>query len=346
MFKSFASGSVKLSALLLAVMVSGSFQAASAFDAASFSVKFGAGAGKLMCYNSKVKSYEEPYPAGPSAFCIVGGKTAAVLDTFNRSLKLFDENGKLGANLNIGELAKKEIPADSPMGLSCVSARTDEKGVSEFAVSDRANGKIYILSAGRLVKTFGTPGREKFQLGQIEEIAFDSDGSIAVCDWTNNKICVFDKDLKPVREVPSQLNGMYYASGILYYIEKGDAGKLAFMKLDVKTDKPEKLFELDRPASRIVKLLAVDSKGNARVAFFDDSIQENLMKDGAKDAPMGFYTVAVISPAGKVASAVNLPVTTAFGSQFFFDRGAEKLYYQDYNADLAPEGVYTIKPIK
>ena len=92
---------------MIMILISGAFQTASAFDAKSFSLGFGPGEDKLMYYNSKIKDYEEPYPSGPSAFCIVKGNTVSVLDTFNNSLKQFDEKSKLIGVLNIFEIAKK-----------------------------------------------------------------------------------------------------------------------------------------------------------------------------------------------------------------------------------------------
>jgi len=332
----------KLSLLMIMILISGAFQTASAFDAKSFSLGFGPGEDKLMYYNSKIKDYEEPYPSGPSAFCIVKGNTVSVLDTFNNSLKQFDEKGKLIGVLNIFEIAKKELRS-SEISLACVSARNNEKGETEYAVSDRVNGKIYIISAGKLVKTILNPDNKHF--GQIEEVAYDTDGSIAACDWAVNKIYVFDKTGKAVCELPSQLNGMYLSSGILYYIEKDKDGKLSFIKFEVKSKKSEKLFDMDLPAARNVKLIGVDAKGNFMMAFFDDSIQEKLVNKDPANAPMGYFTVAMVSAAGKMGASINVRLTTAFGTQFFFDRAEEAVYYQDYNAELAPAGSYTLKKV-
>lgn len=333
----------KLSILIIVVLISGVFQTASAFETKSFSLGFGAGEGKLMYYNSKMEDFEEPYPSGPSAFCIVKANTVSVLDTYNNSLKQFDEKGKLLANLSIIEIAKKEL-LSGEISLACVSAINNEKGETEYAISDRVNGKIYVISAGKLIKTIVSPDKGRF--GQAEEVSYDADGSLAVCDWATDKIYVFDKSGKALCDLPSQLNGMYLSSGILYYIEKNKAGKLSFIKFDVKSKKSEKLFDVDLPAARNIKLIGVDAKGDFTIACFDDSIQEKLVKNDPEKAPMGYFTVSMISAAGKITASENVPLTTAFGSQFFFDRADESVYYQDYNADLAPAGFYTIKKIK
>ncbi len=329
--------------LMISLLVSGAFNTAAAFDTKAFSLEFGDGKEKLGYYNSSVKNFEEPYPAGPSAFCIIKGKTVSVLDTFNHSLKQFDEKGKLISSLNIAEMVKKDLKL-TETGLASVSTRTTEKGDVEFAISDRVNGKIYIISGGKLFKTIG--GADKSSLGQAEETSYDTDGSIAVCDWAANKVHIFDKTGKAVLELPSQLNGIYFSSGAIYYIEKSKDGKISFMKTDVASNKSEKVSEITQPALRIAKLLAVDAKGNFITAFFDDSIQEKLMKKDGEKAPMGFFTVTKISAAGKTIASENIPVTTALGSQFFFDRSEDKLYYQDYNAETAPKGAYTIKELK
>jgi len=240
-------------------------------------------------------------------------------------------------------MIKKELKLNES-GLACVSARTTEKGDTEFAISDRVNGKVYIISVGKLVKTIG--GADKTSLGQAEEVSYNNDGSIAVCDWSNNKIRVFDKTGKAVLELPSQLNGMCFSSGAIYYIEKTKDGKISFMRTDIASNKTEKAAEITQAALRIAKLIAIDAKGNFITAFFDDSIQEKLMKKDGEKAPMGFFTVAKISAAGKTIASENIPVTTALGSQFFFDASEDKLYYQDYNAEIAPKGAYTIKELK
>ena len=332
----------KLLLLIMLMLLSDVFQTALAFDAKAFSLEFGPGEEKLMYYNSKIKDYEEAYPLGPSAFCIVKGNTVSVLDTFNNKLKQFDEKGKFISSLNIIEIVKKELLSNE-IGLACVSARSNEKGETEYAISDCINGKVYIISSNRLIKTIASPDKGRF--GQVEEVIYDADGSLAICDWAINKIYIFDKNKKAVRDLPSQLNGMYLSSGILYYIERKD-GKVSFEKFDVALNKAEKIFELDRPSFRIAKLLAVNSKGSFIIAFFDDSIQEKLMKDDGGKAPMGYFTVSMVSADGKIVAYENVPVTTASGSQFFFDRTEDALYYQDYNADLAPAGSYTIKKIK
>lgn len=333
----------KLSLVIIALLISGAFQAASAFETKSFSLGFGPEDDKLMYYNSKVvKEFEEIHPLGPSSFCIVKGNMVSVVDTFNNKLKQFDETGKLINSLDMIETVRAEL-STAEVGLACIAVRNNEKGEAEFAVSDSVNGKVYIISAGRLVKTIASPDKGRF--GQVEEVAYDTDGSLAVCDWAVNKIYIFDKNGKSVRELPSQLNGMYFDSGFLYYIDKSMDGKMSFVKFNVASNKSEILFMLDRPDFRIAKLLAVNAKGNFIAAFFDDSIQEKLVKGNAGKAPMGYFTAAMVSPDGKITASENVPVTTASGSQFFFDRAEDMLYYQDYNAELAPAGSYTLKKV-
>ncbi len=333
----------RLSIVIIAILISGAFQAASAFETKSFSLGFGPEDDKLMYYNSKIaKEFEEIHPLGPSSFCIVKGGMVWVVDTFNNKLKQFDETGRLINSLDMIDTVRSELTT-AEVGLACIAVRSNEKGEAEFAVSDSVNGKVYVISSGRLVKTIASPDKGRF--GQVEEVSYDRDGSLAVCDWAVNKIYIFDKNGKAVRELPSQLNGMYFDSGFLYYIDKNTDGKMSFVKFNVAADKSEILFDLDRPAFRIAKLLAVNAKGNFIAAFFDDSIQEKLVKNNAEKAPMGYFTVAAISADGKITASENVPVTTASGSQFFFDRAEDALYYQDYNAELAPDGSYTLKKV-
>nr|HPG59663.1 hypothetical protein [Candidatus Wallbacteria bacterium] len=247
----------KLFLAIILILISGFFRAASAFETKLFSLGFGTGEDKLMYYNSKiVKEFEEIHPLGPSAFCIKGN-TVSVVDTFNNKLKQFDETGRLINSFDMIEIVKKEL-STAEIGLACISARANEKGEKEFAISDSVNGKVYIISSGRLVKTIASPYKGRF--GQAEEVAYDADGSLAVCDWAENRIYIFDKNGKAVRELPSQLNGLYFNSGFLYYIEKSMNGKISFVKFNVASNKPETLFELDRPEFRIAKLLAVNAK--------------------------------------------------------------------------------------
>ncbi len=333
----------KLFPVIIAILISGAFQTVWAFETKSFSLGFGPEEDKLMYYNSKVvKEFEEIHPLGPSSFCIVKGKMVSIVDTFNNKLKQFDENGNLINSIDMIETVKAEL-STAEIGLACIASRNNEKGEAEFAVSDSRNGKVYIISSGRLVKTIISPDEGRF--GQVEEVSYDTDGALAVCDWAVNKIYIFDKNGKALRELPSQLNGMYFDSGILYYIEKSVDGKMSFMKFNVASNKSETLFVLDRPTFRIAKLLAVKAKGNFIVAFFDDSIQEKLVKKDAEKAPMGYFTASMVSADGKIMASENVPVTTASGSQFFFDRTKDTLYYQHYNAELAPAGSYTLKKV-
>ncbi len=313
-----------------------------AFDAANFSLGFGKNDNEVMYYNSKSNGFEDPYPGGPNGFCIFDKNRAAVVDTFGNSLKIFDESGKLIEKINVAEIVKKENATDE-IYLSSVAAVKNEKNETEFIVSDTMNAKIYKISGGKLVRTFGKRGENAFEFGQVEEVAAASEGRIAAYDHAKDKLCVFSKDGAPLDEYQIQQGGIYAAGDTVYTLSRLENGTFAAYGINLASKKTKLVFRVQNPSWRNAKIAGVDKYGNFMIAFFEDAIQDKLLKENERSSCSGFFSLTLVSPCGQIMETHTIPVTTPLGNQFFFDAGENKLYYQEFNADAAPEGKYTIK---
>ncbi|HNY12168.1 MAG TPA: hypothetical protein PKK26_11310, partial [Candidatus Wallbacteria bacterium] len=207
------------------------------------------------------------------------------------------------------------------------------------------NAKVYIISGGKLVKAFGKRGENAFEFGQIEEVAAASEGRIIACDRAKDKFCVFSKDGSPLDEYQIQQGGVYVAGDNVYTLNRLENGTFVVYKINVTTKKTDVVFRVQNRSWRLAKIAGVDKYGNVMVAFFEDAIQEKLLKENEKSSCNGFFTLALVSPCGQIRETQTVPVTTPVGTQFFFDAVENQLYYQDFNADLAPAGKYSIKTV-
>lgn len=306
-----------------------------AFDVSKFSAGFGTAENAVMYNNQKVAGFEDPFAGGPNGFAVTGERVA-VLDTFNRVVKIFDEAGKA---LEIIDM-KKLLPEASNMFLSHVAVRGND-----FLISDTANGKVYVLSGKKVVATLGSKGEKAFELTQAEDVVAGDGGAVAVCDRGKNKICVFAEDGKGIVEHSWSGNGIYIAKGCIYSVDRHANGVFSIYRTPVAKPAPETLVTVQNPSWRHGKLIAVDENGNFIMAFFDDRLQEKLMAAAPEKAPHGYYTVALISPNGQVRETATVPVTTPVGNQFHYSPAEKKLYYQNFNADEAPAGKYSISSV-
>lgn len=334
-----------IAAVIFTAAVTVFASAALAADLKDFSVKFGTAENQLMYYNHTVEGFEEPYPMGPADFCVLQNGTVAVADTFNNSVKVFGPDSKLLECVNVLELVKKEL-ATAEIALSGLAFVKYDAAGSEFYAADAISSKIFHIAAKKLVKTFGARGEKPFEFTQLEQIFRTPDGRILACDYAKNKVAVFTADGNGVKEFSWNLCSIYADSNYIYSITPHNNRSLAFYRQEIATGLCELMFTVHVPTFRNAKIIGVDTNGAVMAAFFDDSIQTKLMQDNKEEYPTGYYTVAVFSPNGQMLDNKIVPVCAALGSQFYFNAAESKAYYQNYNADRAPDGDYKITLIE
>lgn len=319
---------------------------ASAADLKDFSVKFGKADDQLMYYNHTIEGFEEPYPMGPSDFCVADNGVVAVLDAFNNCVKVFGADSKLLECVNVLQLAKKEL-ATAEIALSGLAfVKHDASAGAEFYVSDAISSKIFHISGKKLVRAFGGRGEKPFEFVQLEQLFRTPDGRIIACDYAKNKAALFTADGNGIREFAWNLCSLYADSNYIYSINPHKNKSLSFYRQELATGMSEHMFTVAAPSFRIAKMIGVDRAGNAIAAFFDDSIQPGLMRSAKDEYPAGYYTVAVFTANGRMIEQKIVPVCAALGNQFYFNASENRAYYQNYNADRAPAGDYRITAIE
>lgn len=318
---------------------------AAAFNPEKFEVAFGTAENSVMYYNSTIKDFEEPYPMGPSAFAVLGEDRIAVLDTFNGAIKIFDQSGKLDSGIDVRGLLRGAAQTDE-CHLSAMAFSRDQKGGYEFYAADSANGKVYVINGGKIVRSLGSFGDGQFEMVQIERLAVAPNGSVMAGDAKNNKIAVFSDLGVGVRETPWNFNGFAVDDKFVYTVETVAGGTFSFVRRSFSGDVREALFTVQCPGMRIPRIVGVDRFGGIVATFFEDAIQDRLMGARKEPAENGYLTVVSISPAGQMRTVAHVAVTVPLGDQFYFDRASDTLYYQDYDAGKAPAGKYRIARLK
>jgi hypothetical protein len=331
--------------LMAAIFVFTPGSAFAAGDLAGFSLAFGTAENQLMYYNHKVEGFEEAYPMGPSDFCVLKDGTAAILDSFNNSVKIFDQNSKLINSVNILNIVKNELTGGE-LALSALAfAGYDEKNGAEFYAADAISSKIFHIASGKLVKTLGGRGEKPYEFVQLEQLFLTPAGDLLACDYAQNKIAVFNAAGAGVKTLEWNLCSLYADADFIYSITPQPNKTLAFYRQEIKTGAAGLLFTIQIPSFRIAKIIGVDKEGNVMAAFFDDSIQPRLMQEARDEYPAGYYTVAVFTAGGRMAGRQIIPVCTPLGNQFYYNAALNAAYYQNYNSDRAPEGDYKITTI-
>ena len=338
----FSAAAVALMAAIF-VFIPGSTLAAG--DFAEFSLAFGTAENQVMYYNHKIKGFEEAYPMGPSDFCVLKEGMVAILDSFNNSVKIFDQNSKLVDSVNIFNIVKNELAGEN-LALSALAFISyDKKNGAEFYAADAVSSKIFHIASGKLIKTIGGRGEKPYEFTQLEQLFLTPAGDLLACDYAKNKIAVFNSAGAGIKTLDWNLCSLYADSDFIYSITPQPNKTLAFYKQEIKTGFAELLFTIQIPPFRIAKIIGVDKQGNVMAAFFDDSIQPQLMRRSNDEYPAGYYTVIVFTASGLMAAKQIIPVCTPLGNQFYYNAALNTAYYQNYNSDRAPEGDYKITPI-
>jgi len=141
------------------------------------------------------------------------------------------------------------------------------------------NARVHrFTSDGRLVKSWGAPGKAEGQFHLPHSIAFDDDGKLYVADRSNKRIQIFTPD----GEFLGQWTGMGGPNDItrgkdgnFYIAEQEDAGKPA----DVCV-RDAKGAVLARMESRHVHGVGVDSKGDIYAGLTQDRSVDKFVRVG------------------------------------------------------------------
>ena len=152
------------------------------------------------------------------------------------------------------------------------------------------NGDIYVTDGyrnarvhrftrdGRLVKSWGTPGKGPGEFHLPHSIAFDPDGKLYVADRSNKRIQIFTPD----GEFLGQWTGMGGPNditrgkdGTFYIAEQEDGGKPAYVC--VRNQKGEVLAKLE---SRHVHGVGVDSRGDIYAGLTVDRGVDKFVRTG------------------------------------------------------------------
>ncbi len=312
-----------------------------------FSLGFGTAENQVMYYNNTIKDFEEAYPMGPADFCVLSAERAAVLDSFNNSVKIFNNNSKLIEVIDILKIVEKEL-ATAEIALSAFAfAGYDDKNGAEFYVADAISSKIFHISASKLIKTIGGRGDKAFEFTQIEQLFLTPSGSLLVCDYALNKAAVYDTASGAwLKEYSWNLCSIYADSEYIYSINPRSDKSYVFYRQNLKTGYVETMFSVRMPDYRIAKIIGVDKNNGVMAAFFDDSIQNALIESNNGEYPAGYYTIALFTGSGQLAASKNIPVCAPLGNQFYYNASLSAAYFQNYNSDRAPSGDYKISCIE
>jgi streptogramin lyase len=106
---------------------------------------------------------------------------------------------------------------------------TNDKG--EIFVAEghgqNANDRIIKFSKdGKFLQAWGTRGSGPMQFNQPHALAFDSKGNLFVGDRANNRVLVFDKDMKQIADWPqfSRPSGLYIDKKDMLYSADSESG--------------------------------------------------------------------------------------------------------------------------
>lgn len=152
------------------------------------------------------------------------------------------------------------------------------------------NGDIYVTDGyrnarvhrftgdGRLVKSWGTPGKGEGQFHLPHSIAFDPDGRLYVADRSNKRIQIFS----PEGDFLGQWTGMGGPNDItrgrdgnFYIAEQEDAGNPAYVCI-----RDGEGTVLARMASRHVHGVGVDSRGDIYAGLTQDRGVDKFVRKG------------------------------------------------------------------
>ncbi len=311
-------------------------------------LKYGTAENEVMYYNSLIKGYEEIYPLGPLDFKIKDD-LVFVLDTFNKTIKIFDNSSKLVEKIDVLSLVKAAAMTDEIYlsSFDVVKNKERSKKISErydFFLADSINGKIYKISEGKFQSAISKFGDKPFELIQIQSVAVKND-KIFAGDYMNKKISVFDQTGAGVVEKVWNLGGYFLSNDCIYLMNSQEKGVFAITKENVEKTHSEFILKVQNPSWRIGKLIAVTNSGYFICAFFEDAVQPGLVEKNPDLSSAGFFTMAVIAPDSSIVESFNLPISVPTGVQFYFDEKSDILYYQNYNADTAPKSSYKISKI-
>jgi hypothetical protein len=106
---------------------------------------------------------------------------------------------------------------------------TNDKG--EIFISEghgqNANDRLMKFSKdGKFLQAWGTRGSGPMQFNQPHALAFDSKGNLYVGDRANNRVLVFDRDMKQIADWPqfSRPSGLYIDKHDMLYSADSESG--------------------------------------------------------------------------------------------------------------------------
>jgi DNA-binding beta-propeller fold protein YncE len=188
------------------------------------------------------------------------------------------DSGYDGANLTT--IARGAAPFNRPTNLAVAPN-------GDLYVSDGyGNARVHRFSAtGKLMASWGEPGTGPGEFMLPHGIAVDPSGDVFVCDRESDRIQVFNRDGKYLREItdvqrPTQV---VIARGRMYVSELGwRTGQRSFRNGPIERDLPSRVSVLDANGNVLARIggpdpcapgsfcaahgIAVDSNGNIYVA--------------------------------------------------------------------------------
>lgn len=134
-----------------------------------------------------ITGYEEDESFGEPASLALDDKTGAICIT--------DTKAGFADIFNIQGAARNRYGASYGLK-SPVGTVIDKNG--DIIISDTSCSPLKIISADGIAKTLDLPCDEGDQPPKPGRMAFDRNGSLYVIDTANSRICIFDKDRKPL----------------------------------------------------------------------------------------------------------------------------------------------------
>lgn len=165
------------------------------------------------------------------------------------------------ANITVTTNGSQGTPFNMPTGIGIAP---DNK---IFVSDGYANRRVHRFSAaGKLEHSWGEAGRGPGQFAIIHKVAVDPQGLVYICDRENNRIQIFDRDGKYLREWKDVVGpgDIYFApDGYVYVVEQGGGNGVSIwtMKGELVTR-----WRGNKNACVAAHGLWLDSKGNIYVA--------------------------------------------------------------------------------
>ncbi|HUO57546.1 MAG TPA: NHL repeat-containing protein [bacterium] len=149
----------------------------------------------------------------PSSAVSDGKGNAYVIDTWNTSIKGFDENGKPVGYIDLSY--NKNFYG--PRGLSMAG--------KNFLVADTGNHRIVVVSPeGNILAVFGKKGNGKGEFEGPQSVCMDSKGGFLVADTENGRLQWLDQDgkVQKMYKFTGSVNSVTVDKQGRFYVANGD----------------------------------------------------------------------------------------------------------------------------